>query len=1349
MKREQKRKFIAFTPEVKTAKSLWKFAITCVIRTLRSKKNRWLDFFALPKDQQQLNKSLFKEVHKSLKKGLQVDSEKMRKYDKIIYISKMQELYEWNAQVQAELDLETKKAAEKSWFRMLSFSRKQEVIEEEMSVSTEETLPNSYVWLEFEFSLARGAITLSKYKSGDEDQSESVVLAYEQLRVLTNLRVLGTDITLSIHDLSLSYHDLLNTTLLIKKQVSGHSDLALVAYSSKPINSTATARFALESQAVDISLDAKALNSIFSFFLVLNVQDTVKTAAWDTFQEVQDATQETLTDLFYKQNRFEISINACGPTIRLPSRDGEFVLSLGVFVISSEEISSDLYEKFNVAISSLELSYEKKTEKYSIVPSFEMKFELMYLKSSVSEKSAHSSLIDFKKEPSIEELMEARFKIVLSGVIPKINAKFSPSLYHQLLNLDKVLDIELDLSSRIHVDKKEIIKNSKLITRVRKLGTGIQNWTQYIAILSGAYIYFFKNEKENISATEFYIKDCAVTQLANVENTFTLHNRFGECTLSFIKERDFLKWIMVIKEQIEKLRTNKSMAGTKRVKDIEKKLLSAVLSVPVVSIKLCNEEGFAISETIIGDVHARSFTRSYDTYVSGKIGSLVIKDLQRQSSSAHFNTFLKSMDRSAGLINLEMKYCSSDSPLYLDEDLNLNVHIGHACLNWNPDIISSTLSFFTFAEYSDPDFKKPIQVGMIHPNHTLVSIHIALDHIELYLNNVQKEISIAVVSMTEADTYFLIKNGGYVFKGMIGNLKLNDLTNYPRTALKEEIKPFTLFSVQEHSKSLLRFEFFIFADDNPERPKDFGSNVEMELDSVSIVYVHQPFMRILDYVSYKVIGVFDAQARVRDTNHWSPIYKLSYLLNLPTIQSLINDEDLMQDSKSFTSIKICMKNPMITLIPRPYYDENFVVDLGDILISNSPGYEKQGQHDIWLDIYNIEMRQVNIYSLTNQVAQHFDMTLSVQRPVLSLSQQSCAEIDKRYKIDAVCDSFKLTFSHIDYRLALKTLDMNLTYDDQLENYINPESIPFIYNPDPSHGGVFFTLSMKIDLFSILLTHENKEISELVSIQSKISMTKYNDYASQINFSCLHFVGLMNEEMINQSSLAKDPYSNLSNGIFDIPQNSVIHNYEASFRLKKLLFCPLPDPEKNNENLQNFTFQIKTEYNGDKSMVMKLEQVRINFHLTVIQMIQNFFYYGFPDYTIEKETAFDYMNRFKPSPEFVQIEILNEYFLPKIMVNLAIINPIMIFPALDSNRVLVGQTTMNFLYLREKESEMYSDEDNSGIMRYVLHQLELYTCRYDEIITKASFLSVKKRRILEPVQVFYECLTLRLAKFTYR
>ena len=65
--------------------------------------------------------------------------------------------------------------------------------------------------------------------------------------------------------------------------------------------------------------------------------------------------------------------------------------------------------------------------------------------------------------------------IIINGVIPKIRTKISPSIYNQLLSIADNIDLELDFTNTIHLDKKDIIKNSKLISKLRKQGTGIQN----------------------------------------------------------------------------------------------------------------------------------------------------------------------------------------------------------------------------------------------------------------------------------------------------------------------------------------------------------------------------------------------------------------------------------------------------------------------------------------------------------------------------------------------------------------------------------------------------------------------------------------------------------------------------------------------------------------------------------------------------------------------------------------------------------------------------------------------------------------------------------------------------------
>ena len=149
------------------------------------------------------------------------------------------------------------------------------------------------------------------------------------------------------------------------------------------------------------------------------------------------------------------------------------------------------------------------------------------------------------------------------------------------------------------------------------------------------------------------------------------------------------------------------------------------------------------------------------------------------------------------------------------------------------------------------------------------------------------------------------------------------------------------------------------------------------------------------------------------------------------------------------------------------------------------------------------------------------------------------------------------------------------------------------------------------------------------------------------------------------------------------------------------------------------------------------------------MIQNFFYYGFPDYSIEKETPYDYMNKYKPNRDLVDKEIGSQYLAPKILVNFRIINPIMLLPTFGSKNVVVAQITdVNVMYLREKEEEVPNEEERAGEMKYVFHQLELYTCKLEDLISKSSFLAVQKRRILEPMQLYYQCITNRSSKFKF-
>ena len=160
-----------------------------------------------------------------------------------------------------------------------------------------------------------------------------------------------------------------------------------------------------------------------------------------------------------------------------------------------------------------------------------------------------------------------------------------------------------------------------------------------------------------------------------------LQNRFGECTLSFLKEKEYQIWSNTLAEQILKFQTSKSAAKNKECVDYEKIIMCLDLKILHSSVKFCNEDGIALGELSLGELVATCKARSYDFTAKASLKNLIVKDLQRHNSSIQFNTLVRNIDEDSRLIDLNIEYANSDSPLYIDQDLIINIKLGKAELN--------------------------------------------------------------------------------------------------------------------------------------------------------------------------------------------------------------------------------------------------------------------------------------------------------------------------------------------------------------------------------------------------------------------------------------------------------------------------------------------------------------------------------------------------------------------------------------------------------------------------------------------------------------------------------------------
>lgn len=240
----------------------------------------------------------------------------------------------------------------------------------------------------------------------------------------------------------------------------------------------------------------------------------------------------------------------------------------------------------------------------------------------------------------------------------------------------------------------------------------------------------------------------------------------------------------------------------------------------------------------------------------------------------------------------------------------------------------------------------------------------------------------------------------------------------------------------------------------------------------------------------------------------------------------------------------------------------------------------------------------------------------------------------------------------------------------------------------------------------------------------------------LKFDSQYILGLISELKVKTEETADNE---IVEAIFSIPLNGVLKvlDYEDDdTRLSHVLFGPLGDLEES-EQVCILNFDLKCSPDGSKDLVISINQMRINFHLAVFFQVQNFFYYGIPDYTDEEDTPFDYLNKYRPSKYLIGRELSTEYFGPKVNVNILLKEPIMVLPSYLSNRVLVAQSDVTFQYIREKEEIAKGGQDPATTKILIIHELEIYSCLLVDLGSQASFKHIQKRKILEPVQICYE------------
>jgi hypothetical protein len=798
-------KYLQLRPEHLDARSRWAFAGECVSKVIRQRKDRSANLFVMPPLIRSVYEEQFKMLHRSLKKGAELTTEELARYDRTVYVVPLNDLFEWTRQVlrviQAEEQRKSQLTQKKGFFGWFGgkTAPPEEIKEDYESLFTEVgeeefsefEAPAEYIWLVVNFELTSGLLALRKPKARSLDL-EGLNFCIANVKSSVTAAKEAYNVAFCIEDCRFECLAEEFPEPFMEK-AAGQDVMFEVQYRYKPADSDYHSHLAFSSRSFTFLYTPQAASLLVSFFVVPNAQESFKAAAWDRWQEIQDSTHGSLADLLHSEVKVLVELDIAAPLLVLPISQGNFSLSLGNLKMSNGASGDPMHEVFNTQITSVALFYDSPTgRRIDIVPEFSIQLACGFLKADISKKKAKLRVTHLDSVPDI----------TISCTLPELKCHLAPSVYSKLLNIRQ--DLQIHNEAWAVPSREEVLETAVLVANVQRQGTSVKSWQQNEAIISKSYIYFFLFD--NSPSAYFWLKDCSVEDASaqlHVHNAIRISNRYGECVLAFDTKAEGLMWLRSIGELVTGLETGTSAAvDNDRMNNLvkgKKTLLKADLIVHKFVMRLSNEEQEEWFEYRSTNITSEVTMRPYDQLVKASMHTITIVDLLKPED--HPFRLIADTDSGSSLIDVVYKSAGPRSPVYEDQDVSLDVQLRKLELNWNPDLVTSLLNFLDFAKsrHSELSASNKSTVGRLQPQHILLNLNLTVSSVALHFNVLENRVRLATALIEGLRTQFIAKNGGYYWSGDLQNLIISDTTQYPELALLpplESIKPFTLFSVQ-------------------------------------------------------------------------------------------------------------------------------------------------------------------------------------------------------------------------------------------------------------------------------------------------------------------------------------------------------------------------------------------------------------------------------------------------------------------------------------------------------------------------------------------------------------------------
>ena len=170
--------------------------------------------------------------------------------------------------------------------------------------------------------------------------------------------------------------------------------------------------------------------------------------------------------------------------------------------------------------------------------------------------------------------LRGRGEVEITAKISPVKINLNDQIYNHLVTIHRSFTYEdpEEIVQGMILEKENVMKKAKLISIVKKRGSNFKFFAKRYAIISGNYLYIYRESSDLIEEQSMYLKDAVITDMSDKvgeKHALELKSKFGEVVISFCNSEIKDKWRYQVHKIVIELNANADNQEETALKEIE------------------------------------------------------------------------------------------------------------------------------------------------------------------------------------------------------------------------------------------------------------------------------------------------------------------------------------------------------------------------------------------------------------------------------------------------------------------------------------------------------------------------------------------------------------------------------------------------------------------------------------------------------------------------------------------------------------------------------------------------------------------------------------------------------------